>query len=212
MLSGLGGGVRRRLGLLISLQAAAVFLGACSVIGLSNTDLLPGEDDTVATTFTTYDAVETAYGNVRAGETRVPDLAQLGFDTSTAPNVERLSYLGVMDRFLPGSSIRFDKLAPAVQSCIEAQEHCSAVIFRPARVRAQRSGSLLLDLLGFERVTVSTGWSAEVIFLMQDGTVVYKVLQGKPRIQEVRDRVQPLGPLQDFGDTAFSMGTHAVKL
>jgi hypothetical protein len=212
MLAELGSGIRRRWGLAIAVQAAAVFLGACSVVGLSNTDLLPGEDDTVATTFTTYDAVETAYGNVKAGETRVPDLAQLGFDTSTAPNVERLSYLGVMDRFLPGSSIRFDKLAPAVQTCIEAQEHCSAVIFRPARVRAQRSGSLVLDLLGFERVTVSTGWSAEVIFLMQDGTVVYKVLQGKPRIQEVRDRVQPLGPLQDFGDTAFSMGTHSVKL
>jgi hypothetical protein len=211
MLAKLGSGVRRRWPL-VAVQTLAVFLGACSALGLSNTDLLPGEDDTVATSFTTYDSVETAYGNVRAGETRVPELAQLGFDTGTAPNVERLSYLGVMDRFLPGSSIRFDKLAPAVQTCIESQEHCSAVIFRPAHIRAQRSGSLLLDLLGFERVTVSSGWSAEVIFLMQDGTVVYKVLQGKPRIQEVRDRVQPLGPLQDFGDTAFGVGTRAVKL
>src|SRR5262249_54924869 len=173
MLAKLGSGIRRRWAL-VAVPGVAILLAACSAVGLSNTDLLPGEDDTVAMTFTTYDAVETAYGNVRTGETRVPDLAQLGFDTSTAPNVERLSYLGVMDRFLPGSSIRFDKLAPAVQTCIESQEHCSAVIFRPARLKAQRSGSLVLDLLGFERVTVNTGWSAAAIFLVQDGTVVYK--------------------------------------
>jgi len=210
MLTSLVGGVRRRWGL-FAIQGLAIVLGACSALGVSKTDFLPGEE-TDASAFVSYDAVEAAYGNVRAGETRTPELAQLGFDQDTAPNVERLSYLGVMDRFLPGSSVRFDKLAPAVQNCIEAQEHCSAVVFRPARLNAQRSGSLLLDLLGFERVTVSKGWSAEVTFLMEDGTVVYKVLQGKPRIQEVRDRVQPLGPLQDFGDTAFGLGTHAIKM
>src|SRR5262249_20633555 len=124
---------------LFAVTGLAVFLAACSSLGVTSANLLPGEDDTFATSFVSYDAVETAYGNVRAGETRVPELAQLGFDTSTAPNVEKLSYLGVMDRFLPGSSIRFDKLAPAVQTCIESQERCSAVIFRPAHVKAQRS-------------------------------------------------------------------------
>jgi len=183
-----------------------MLLAGCGVFGVHNTDFLPAEDD-VATTFPSYEAVEAAYSTVQPGETPT-QLAQAGFDEATAPNIEKLSFLGVMDRFLAGSSVRFDALAPAVQTCIQAQEHCSAVIFRTEHIQQQRNGSLLLDLLGFRRITVSNGWSAEVIFLMQDGNVVYKVLQGKPRIHEVYDRVQPLGPAQDLGGTVWGVGTH----
>ena len=215
MLLGAYDGLRRRWGLIAALSSA-IALGACSAIGsitsMSSTDILPTQDDVVATNFQSYDAVEVAYGNVVAGQTRLPDLASLGFDAANAPNVEKLSYLGVMDRFMPGSSLRFDKLAPAVQGCIEAQEHCSAFVFRPARIHEARTGNFILDMLGFERLTVEAGWSAEVIFLMQDGRVVYKVLQGKPNIQEVHDRISPLGPLQDIGGTALGFGTRAVKL
>src|SRR5579871_1226979 len=206
-------GGRQRYVAASAVLASAAFLSACSAlgIGVANTDFLPDED-TVASSFASYDAVQAAYVSVKAGETDGPQLARLGFDEQTAPNVEKLSYLGVMDRFLPGSSVRFDTLPPVVQSCIESQERCSAVIFRPEHIHAQRTGSLLLDLLGFERVTVDSGWSAEVIFLMQDERVVYKVLQGKPRISAIHDRVQPLGPLQDLGGTAFGLGMHAAKL
>lgn len=187
-------------------------LAACGTINEFTSNVLPGEDDITATNFESYDAVETAYGNVKTGETHIQELAGLGFDATHAPNVEKLSYLGVMDRFMPGDSAKFDKLSPAVQTCIEAQEHCSAVVFRPARIHAQRAGSLLLDILGFERVTIDTGWSAEVIFLMRDDRVVYKVLQGKPRIEEVHDRLAPLGPLQDLGPTAVGVGSRMTKI
>ena len=204
------GGAHRRFWSVAAL-GSALFLGACSALGVANTDFLPDEDD-VATSFPSYDAVQMAYDSVKAGQTDRPALAKLGFDEQTAPNVERLSYLGVMDRFLPATALKFDSLAPAVQTCIQAQERCSAVVFRPEHIHQQRSGSLLLDLLGFRRITVDSGWSAEVIFLMKDNRVVYKVLQGKPRISEVHDRVQPLGPLQDLGNTAFGVGMHAARL
>lgn len=203
-------GVVRLLGV-VAAPLLVLSLTACGTINDLTQSMLPDEDDVTATNFESYDAVESAYGNVVNGETKLPDLAHLGFDAAHAPNVEKLSYLGVMDRFMPGDSAKFDKLAPPIQACIEAQEHCSAFIFRPARIHAQRSGSLLLDLLGFERVTVDTGWSAEVIFLMHDNCVVYKVLQGKPRIEEVHDRIAPLGPLQDLGGTALSVGSR-VKI
>jgi len=194
-------------------MAAAVSLvlalGACaSIESIGTLGLLPEEDDISAPNFDSYQAVETAYGNVVAGKTEVSDLAGYGFDAAKAPNVERLSYLGIMDRFMPGDSAKFDLLAPQVQACIEAQERCSAVVFRPQHIHAERNGSLVLDLLGFEQVTEQTGWSAEVIFLAQDGRVVYKILSGRPRIEEVRDRVQPLGPLQDLGDKVMSAGSH----
>src|SRR5258708_5818127 len=139
MLERLRSGIRRRWGV-FAIQIVAISLGACSALGIdfASSDVLPGEDIVSATNFQTYDAVEAAYGNVVAGRTEVPQLAHIGFDAENAPNVEKLSYLGVMDRFMPGDSMRFDKLSPAVQECIEAQEHCSAYVFRPARLHAQR--------------------------------------------------------------------------
>ena len=104
---------------------------------------------------------------------------------------------------MPRNSESFDHLAPPVQACIEAQDRCSAYVFRPAHVKSHREGNLFLDLLGFERVTVDSGWSAEVVLLMQDGHVAYKLMSGRPRIEDLHDTVQPLGPLQDLGNTAF---------
>ena len=101
--------------------------------------------------------------------------------------MEILSYLGVIERFMPRNSIRFDKLDPAVQSCIEARDRCTAYVFRPGQLHQERTGSIFLDLLGFERTTVNTGWTAEVVFLVQDGRVAYKVMSGKPNIDTSQD-------------------------
>ena len=117
--------------------------------------------------------------------------------------MEILSYLGVIERFMPRDSIGFDKLDPAVQSCIEARDRCTAYVFRPGQLHQERTGEFFLDLLGFERTTVNTGWSAEVVFLVQDGRVAYKVMSGKPNIDTTHDLVQPLGPLQDIGNTVM---------
>ena len=68
-------------------------------------------------------------------------------------------------------------------------------------------GNILLDIFGFERQTVDSGWSAEVVLLMQDGHVAYKLMSGRPRIEDTHDSIQPLGPLQDIGNTAVRMGS-----
>ena len=215
MANGLVGGACRSVGVagavcvLMSLSACGVLQ---SVSSFGSDYVLPTSDDVSETNFQSFGAVEAAYGNVVAGQTQLPELAALGFDVSNAPNVERLSYLGVMDRFMPGSSLKFDQLAGPVQNCIEAQEKCSAIVFRPSRIHSRRTGNVLLDMMGFERLTIEAGWSAEVIFLMQDGRVVYKVLQGKPRIKEVHEQFSPLGPLQDLGGTAVGIGRGMVKM
>ena len=106
---------------------------------------------------------------------------------------------GVIERFMPRDSIKFDRLAKPVKACIEAQERCSAFVFRPSRLEQQRTGSIFLDLMGFERTTIDRGWAAEVVLLMQDGRVAYKVMSGKPHIEGYHDDIQPLGPFQDLG-------------
>jgi hypothetical protein len=182
----------------------AVVLGiTLSLVGCGGLGLLPHRSDLSGDqTFTTYDQVQTAYANIVPGQTREAELSKLGFDAAVQPNAEMISYLGVIERFMPRDSIRFDHLAQPVKACIEAQERCSAYVFRPSRLEQQRTGSIFLDLMGFERTTIDHGWAAEVVLLMQDGHVAYKVMSGKPHIEGYHDDIQPLGPLQDLGDQA----------
>jgi hypothetical protein len=176
--------------------------GTLALVGCGGFGLLPHQTEHSNTAFNSYTEVETAYRGIVPGTTRDSDLDRLGFDAAAQPNVEVLSYLGVIERFMPRDSITFDHLAPPVQACIEAQERCSAYVFRPSQLDRQRTGSIFLDLLGFERTTVDKGWSAEVVLLMQDGRVAYKVLSGHPHIEGYHDDIQPLGPFQDLGGTA----------
>ena len=198
MKNGEDGGSRRTIKIIVS----ATFM--LSLVGCGGLGLLPHESQVLESSkFQTYDQVAAAYTDIVPGQTRMADLPKLGFDTATTPNVEILSYLGVIERFMPRNSLTFDHLAPPVQACIEAQDRCSAFVFHPQQVESHRTGNIFLDVLGFERQTLDTGWQAEVVLLMQDGHVAYKLMSGRPRIEDMHDTVQPLGPLQDIGNTAF---------
>lgn len=186
-------GARRYAGLFASMAIALALVG-CGGLGL-----LPYQTDIKNTNFRSYGAVQAAYEAVAPGLTRESDLGKLGFDAAGSPNVEVLSYLGVIERFIPRDSTKFDKLDPAVQSCIEARNACSAYVFKPERLHEESEGNWFLDILGFERTTVNYGWSAEVVLLIHDGRVAYKVMSGKPHIHDYHDLVQPLGPLQVLG-------------
>ena len=193
-----GSGTRRTARIVISVTFML------SLVGCGGLGLLPHESKVSANqNFQTYDQVTAAFATIVPGETRVSDLSKLGFDTATTPNVEVLSYLGVIERFMPRNSLSFDHLAQPVQACIEAQERCSAFVFHPDHIESHRFGSFVLDLLGFERSTLNTGWAAEVVVLVQDGHVAYKLMSGRPRIEDTNETFQPLGPLQDLGNTAF---------
>lgn len=69
-----------------------------------------------------------AFARIVPGKTAVPDLAGLGFDAGS-PGVQALSYLGVMERFMPHTARGFDKLDPAMQACLGDQGRCTAFIF-----------------------------------------------------------------------------------
>jgi hypothetical protein len=184
-------------------KLAAVLTVALVLVGCGGFSLLPRKIDLAQDqTFLNYSDVVTAYSNIVPGQTREAELTKLGFDVTVQPNAETISYLGVIERFMPRDSIRFDHLAAPVRTCIEAQERCSAYVFRPSRLEQQRTGSIFLDLLGFERTTVDHGWAAEVVLLMQDGRVAYKVMSGKPHIEGYHDDIEPLGPFQNLGDQA----------
>ena len=164
-------------------RIAGVLAITLALVGCGGLSLLPHRTDLAEDqNFQTYDQVADAYKDIVPGQTREADLNKLGFNAAIQPNAEVISYLGVIERFMPRDSIRFDHLALPVKACIEAQERCSAYVFRPSRLEQDRTGSIFLDLMGFERTTLDHGWAAEVVLLMQDGRVAYKVMSGKPHI------------------------------
>jgi hypothetical protein len=181
---------------LIAVAVAAVSLSGCGH------SLLPSSSQADRIGFTTYAEVRTAYDRIQPGRTGTADLAQMGFDTEKASSVEVLSYLGVIERFMPRESIDMDDLDPSVRACLQSRVECSAYIFRPTRIVNQRTGNVPLDLLGFKRTTEQTGWSAEIMFLIHNDRVIYKVWAGKPHIDGVKQVIQPLGPFQDLSGVA----------
>ncbi|MBV9904398.1 MAG: hypothetical protein JO346_07440, partial [Alphaproteobacteria bacterium] len=191
----------------LSAVAALLMLAGCASWIPATTDLLPSEQSLANGTFETFSDMQAAYDRVSPG-TAAASLCNFGFDAAKSSNAEMLSYLGVIERFVPRESIKYDTLAKPVRDCIEAQERCQAYVFHPGRLTTTRSGDFFMDFLGFNRVTTDVGWSADIVFLVQDNKVVYKVISGKPYIAEVHNVRQPLGPLQDFSNAiaAASMG------
>ena len=188
-------------------SATATVVGLALFLGGCGGTLLPEQTDHTNGKFKTFDDVKIAYARVQPGHTRITDLPGIGFDL-TEPNVEQLSYLGVMERFMPRANMTQDEVAPEVRNCIRSRDHCMAYVFRPSVVHSERKGDTMLDVFGFDRTTVNHGWSAEVTILVQDDRVAYKVISSKPNIQETHEKVSPLGPLQDLGNAVVPAAEH----
>ncbi len=161
--------------------------------------VLPQESIVDSVKFQTYEDLMTAYAKIDVGKTRLADLAALGFDPKTTPNIEILSYIDIINRFMPTQAMTIQRLPNGVRSCIEAQDHCSAYVMHLKHSKVRHNGSVVPDLLEIERDTSSVGWSAEVVLLLRDDQVAYKVISSQPYLADQRDRSQPLGPLQDLG-------------
>jgi hypothetical protein len=176
-----------------------VMLASTSMVLLAGCGgLLPDQKAASASPFESYDQVVEAFDQIVPGMTNAEDLPNLGFDARTG-NVDVLSYLNIEERFLPAAGVRWEHLNPAVQACIRAEAYCTGYAFHPSRTSSQRMGALVPDVLGFERITRSERWSADIILLVMNGRVIHKVFSGNPRTQNLEDRRQPLGPLQDLG-------------
>ncbi len=122
------------------------------------------------------------------GRTRASQLAGLGFDTTT-PNVQVLSYLGVMERYMTGASTGFDRLDAALQNCIEARDRCTAFVFKPGD---QGRNASMFARLGFG--ANAAGRPAEVTLLVQNGRVAYKAMTGMPQPPAPRRVASPALP------------------
>jgi hypothetical protein len=165
----------------------AILVVTLAVLGLGGLTLLPRSTDTASAHIGSLKDLASAFARVQPGRTRASQLAGLGFDTTT-PNVQVLSYLGVMERYMTGASTSFDRLDTALQNCIEARDRCTAFVFKPGEAA---SGGMFASL-GFGAHAAGRG--AEVTLLVQNGRVAYKAMTGMPPAPAPRRLATPVVP------------------
>lgn len=100
-----------------------------------------------------YQITARAYDQLEAGITAAAILPDLGLDLSRG---DRLSYLAMIEQFMPENSTGFDKLDPAVQDCLTARDRCTGYVFK-----------------------IAGNPNARAVVVIQSGHVVYKSVTGR---------------------------------
>jgi len=100
-----------------------------------------------------YQVTARAYDRLEAGITAVAQLPDMGFDLSRA---DRLSYLAMIEQFMPENSTGFDRLDPAVQDCLTTRDRCAGYVFK-----------------------IAGNPNARAVVVIQSGKVAYKSVTGR---------------------------------
>jgi len=145
-----------------------------------------------------FDDAQAAYDKVVPHQTTVVELKSMGFDPLTTPNVKILTYLDIIQRFLPNNSITLEDLQPDVRACIESKDCCHAYEMDLDLTDSKRYGNLVLDIFGFNRKTKTSGWTFKALIIVKDDVVAYKLRSGEPNVDRLEEKTKPLGPFQEM--------------
>lgn len=176
-----------------------IMLGLLMAVMLMSCSVLPKSESKVKSPWKSFAQAMASYEKIVLQETTKADLRKLGFDPYSSPNVRILSYLEILQKFIPNNAVSAEDLPPSVRKCLEGRETCLAYEATPGETKQKRVGSVLLDLLKFERKMIETGWNFKALIVMDRDTVVYKIWSGVPIIDQENTRKNPLGPLQNSG-------------
>ncbi|MEY3219268.1 MAG: hypothetical protein RIT27_625 [Pseudomonadota bacterium] len=162
--------------------------------------LLPSVKTTTDSPWENFSQAKAAFDQIEIGKTTTTELKQLGIDPFTTPNVKQITYLEVIQHFMPNNSIRVKDLDKYLQECIKVRKECYGYELSPDQREEQRHGNVVLDLLNFRRQTEISGWKFVALIILKEDKVVYKLWGGEPKILKHEDRKNPLGPLQSVGN------------
>ncbi len=160
--------------------------------------MFPSDGSRPRTNWESFDDAQAAFDKVIPHQTTVAELKEMGFDPHTTPNVKILTYLDLIERFLPNNSISKDDLHPDVRACIEAKDCCHAYELALDFTQSKRYGNLCLDVFGFKKRTHITGWNFKALIILKDDVVSYKIRSGQPAVDRDEKKIKPLGPLQEL--------------
>jgi hypothetical protein len=185
--------------IMVLLVAGALLL----VTGCSS--LLPTETSTTKSHWKSYSDAENAFEQIKPHSTDTNCLRLLGFYPPVSPNVKLLTYVDIIQIFMPNPGIRQKDLPEAVRECIDAREHGYGYLIDLQNTNSHRHGNVFLDMFGFKRKTHIEGWRFKGLILITNGVVVYKLSSGEPQISRDNNTTRPLGPLQELDRVVFSV-------
>jgi len=169
-----------------------------SLMGSGCASLLPSVKQATKSPWQSFEDAKKAFDEIAPQKTTSKDLKGLGFDPFETPNVRLITYLELIERFMPNQSIRLEDLDPGVQTCLRAREHCQGYEVSPEMLDSKRYGNFFLDLLNSRRKKATKGWRFNALIVLNDDLVVHKVWGGEPNVSKYEDKKNPLGPLQDI--------------
>jgi hypothetical protein len=169
---------------------AAIFLTGC-------TSLLPTTKTTTKSPWETFEDAKKNFDRILPYKTKDEDLKGLNFHPYITENVEILTYLDIIKRFMPNPSIQMKDLDAGLQECLQYKELCYAYEINIQNIRTKRFGNVILDLFSFKRKREDYGWYFNALIVMNEDLVIYKLWGGKPNIHEFYEQKKPLGPFQE---------------
>jgi len=181
----------------------AILMTGCSF-------LLPSSKMTVRSPWKNFEHAKTTFDAIIPYKTTTEDLKTLKFDPLITPNIDLITYLDIIQRFMENPSIKKEDLAQGLQDCIAAKDECRAYEVMIKNVRRKRQGNVILDIFNFKRVRKETGWEFRALIVMKNDLVIYKLWGGKPVIDETVKRKNPLGPLQEAEDILTDLTTQGL--
>ncbi|MDO8945795.1 MAG: hypothetical protein Q7U88_01415 [Desulfocapsaceae bacterium] len=138
-----------------------------------------------------------AFDKIIPYQTTRDELQGLHFSPTKNPNIEVVTYLDLINRFMPSSSFKKEDLPAGIQNCIAHNNKCSGYELRINRIQTERFGNTFLDLFNVKRKLHRISRKFIALIVMKNNHVVYKIWSGKPRINEFSYNKNPLGPLQE---------------
>lgn len=173
-----------------------------TMLGNSGCSALPVAKSRHESPWESFDQAKAVFDRIIPYQTTRDDLKALRIDPLATPNIRILSYVEIIQMFMPNSSITIANLEQGLRECVEASSKCQALQINLQHITSERHGNLFLDLFRFKRQAHQTGWQFGAVVVLINDTVVYKIWGGTPQIDEHLYRKNPLGPLQEPADVA----------
>src|SRR6266849_9770501 len=182
----------------------SMFLALVSVTTVCRS-LLPTDDTRTLNQWQNFDEAQASFDKIVAHQTTAEELFKMGWNPKTTANVKILTYLDLIQMFLPNASITMADLHPDVRACIESKDACRAYELILDVSHSKRHGNLVLDVLSFKKNTTTTGWNFKALVIVKDDMVAYKIRSGEPLVTRNVQSVKPLGPFQELDSLVRSV-------
>jgi hypothetical protein len=159
--------------------------------------LLPRSSLVINSPWKSYKEVVYSYEKVVPNQSTVHDIRKLGFDIYSTTNLKILSYVDIA---VATQTLKREELGSGIETCLKVRNMCTGYVFEPQVVNSNRYGNFWLDTLNFQRKTKESGWKYKATFLVVDAVVVDKYWSGEPLVDQDKEVINPLGPLQELGN------------